>query len=303
MTTHNIVTLKTQRLRLSLYPQDGGCALSLTYNKDGRNFDIFKPVTHDFSTTLDARDSACFPLFPFSNRITKGAFTYNGQDYKLAPNMEPEPHAIHGWAWQNRASISQQTDTQITINHEQTDPSYPFLFSAQQQWILSEDDRIEIKLSITNTGDTPMPFGMGIHPYFVRTAGVTINTGCEKVMMNDDNMEPQSIIDVPPSLDLNTPRKVQDLQMDNCFTGWNRQCEIHWPEYQLQMNISADEIFKNVVIFIPEGENFFCVEPVTNINDAFNNSLGYIDSGLKELHSGQTLSASVFLDFKTTDIE
>ena len=85
--------LETKAMKLTLLPDLGGSVGGLTYMAQ----DILRP----FARTADESplQTAGFPLFPFSGRISEGRFAWNGRDVSLAPNFLPEPHAIHGQAW------------------------------------------------------------------------------------------------------------------------------------------------------------------------------------------------------------
>ena len=45
---------------------------------------------------------------------------------------------------------------------------------------------------------------------------------------------------------------------------------IPWPEWDAALKISAKSPLDYLVIFTPPEEDFFCVEPVSHVTDAFN---------------------------------
>ena len=82
--------------------------------------------------------------------------------------------------------------------------------------------------------------------------------------------------------------------MDNCFGGWNGEAAIRWPETGLTFRIEAEPAFGHLVIYLPPGEDFFCVEPVSNANDGFNLfDLGVPATGVRVLAAGETLAGTV----------
>ena len=54
------------------------------------------------------------------------------------------------------------------------------------------------------------------------------------------------------------------------------------------------EPFRHLVLYVPAGEPFFAVEPVSNANDGFNLlARGVADSGVRVLAPGETLGGTV----------
>ena len=63
---------------------------------------------------------------------------------------------------------------------------------------------------------------------------------------------------------------VNKKALDNVFCGWNREVLISWPEWKASLKISAEVPVDVLVILTPEDEEYFCVEPVSHLTDAFN---------------------------------
>lgn len=58
--------------------------------------------------------------------------------------------------------------------------------------------------------------------------------------------------------------------MRSRFGGWDGRAEIHWREHDMTLSIEADAAFTHLVVYVPPGQDFFCVEPVSHANDGFN---------------------------------
>src|SRR5205085_4727354 len=89
------IELKAGDLRLAVRADLGGSIAGLWLG------DV--PVMRSTeAAALDAsRQSACYPLVPYSNRLGYRRFRWAGQDYRTLPNYEPDnPHSLHGVAWQ-----------------------------------------------------------------------------------------------------------------------------------------------------------------------------------------------------------
>ena len=77
---------------------------------------------------------------------------------------------------------------------------------------------------------------------------------------------------------LNQGLSVNQNALDNLFTGWNREVLISWPEWNANLRIITDTPLDFMVIYTPTNADYFCVEPVSNVTDAFN-MLARGDSG------------------------
>ena len=277
-------------LELDLCPEIGGCIAAFRF----RNHDLLRPAGH-LTTAVDVQRASTFPLVPFSNRVGYATFTFERETVHLAPNFPPEPHAIHGVGWELpwRVAHAGESSAELVLRH--AIPDTPFDFEAVQHVVLASD-RLELRLALTNRGERRMPAGIGYHPFFVRTDGATLQTQLRHVWLPDEEKLPRERIELPETWDFSRPRPVSTLEMDHCFDGWDGEATICWPETARRVIIEADPVFRHAVIFIPPGADFFCFEPVTNANDAFNLAArGVEDVGMVVLAPGETLEGTVNL--------
>ncbi|MNW11390.1 hypothetical protein D3C71_2088380 [compost metagenome] len=62
------------------------------------------------------------------------------------------------------------------------------------------------------------------------------------------------------------------------------------------MALHADPAFAHLVVYTAPGADFLCVEPVTNVADAFNlAAAGDTRTGMRELAPGERFSATALL--------
>jgi len=121
---------------------------------------------------------------------------------------------------------------------------------------------------------------------------------------------PQQPAPVPPAWDFSRGVAMDDARfapaihgftgedlMDHCFQGWDGVAEISWPDRVIRLTMQADEIFRNFVIYIPQGKPFFCAEAVTHTIDGFNLSArGVPDTGMIVLEHGESLSGKTWFE-------
>jgi aldose 1-epimerase len=129
------LTIGSDRATAVISPKHGGSVLRFDVDE--------RPVLRPASGSLDPRQLACFPLVPYCNRIAGGRFEHGGTTVELSPNIEGEPHPLHGHGWLERWHV--------------------------------ERTRLDIGLDLTNLSDRPMPAGIGLHPYFERPARISVN--------------------------------------------------------------------------------------------------------------------------------
>jgi len=87
-----------------------------------------------------------------------------------------------------------------------------------------------------------------------------------------------------------------DLVLDHCFAGWDGRAEIRWPESRVRVVMEASAPLRHVIVYSPEGEPFFAIEPVSHANDGFNLfASGQPGSGVVVLRAGESLEGSFSL--------
>jgi len=68
-------------------------------------------------------------------------------------------------------------------------------------------------------------------------------------------------VGVPPAWDFAMGRNVNDVALNTCFEGWDGRATLIWPQRRLRLDMAAGAPFSNLVLYMPAGERFFCVEP------------------------------------------
>ena len=226
-----------------------------------------------------------------TNRIAQGRFRFAAAEYRLALNFGDHPHSIHGVGWQRawRVTNVARDAATLTLGHT-PDASWPFAFSAEQRFRLTAT-ALHVALAVTNGHTSPAPAGLGLHPYFPRTAaavphaGTTLRFSADAVWRNGVDHLPSERVNVPPEWDHRAGRTVGELALDNCFAGWDGTAVLTWPDRR--MTIEATDIFRHLVVYTPPGQGFFCVEPVSHMNDAINRG------GMRVLEPGGTMRGEV----------
>ena len=259
------IDLTYDKWELALAPELGGSIATCAY--DGQ--DILRRATPEGLAGNDAREMACFPLVPFSNRIELGRFSFGGREITLPRNMGDHPHPLHGQGWRGAWQLTDQTPTRAVLTYTHEADAWPWRYQAMQRFDLAPDS-LTIRLGLTNTSDTPMPAGLGLHPYFPRKTGVTLTTGVTHLWEATSEQIPIRRIALPGELDFSRGIEIETIDLDHCFAGWNGKARIAWPGERYHVCMMGDETLEHLVVYTPPQKDFFCVEGVENMNNAFN---------------------------------
>ena len=279
--------LSNSAFRLQLSPEHGGSVDALSWHGE----DLLLPTR----TPADGpTDRAGFPLVPFAGRITGSRFDFGGRSIALPPNFLPEPDVIHGYGWRAQWQVSEQSDTAITLTHECNALEWPTSYTAHQTLRLGAH-ALELEMSVTNTGSNAMPAGLGWHPYFP-VDGAEVRSHVSAIWRPEHaaaTPQPEALSDAD---NLNTAQRVSDLSLDHCFTSAKAETVLNWPARNLQIKMTASDIFGHLVAYTPAEAPYFCVEPISHVPDAVNLQNPPKQTGLRVLQAGQTLSGKIWLE-------
>lgn len=305
MNSPDRATLTTEHGVLDLLPASGGCIARFSVRTPSGEVDILRPLTGDAlaggrAEPVDPRDTACFPLVPYSGRVRDGRFVWGGREVQERLNFAPEPHAIHGHGWQQPWRVEACGDDTATLAYTHEPGGWPYAYTARQQFRLAPPDglnilcTLEMTVSLTNESQDTMPAGLGLHPYFPRTRDARLSADVSGVWLTDDDVMPVERASLPSNMTLPDGINIDETPLDNAFTGFGGSAEIEWPGRGLKVRLRAGSPLSFLVVYTPPGEDFFCVEPVSNCTDAFNLAAGgRDDTGTLTLAPGQTVQADV----------
>lgn len=282
------LTLESGTHRLQLLPELGGSIAAWEYRVGGRWQPMLRPWNH---AAPDAYTFACFPLAPWSNRIGAGGFEQDGVHYPVAPNRAGEPYPIHGDAWLQAWQIEQSSPTTLTL--ALTSDRFggnPYSYRASQRFDL-QADALVITLQVTHLGKTRLPYGLGLHPYFLRDADTRLQMQCDGLWLSRDDPMPVSHSTVlPPTFDYRTAASLDGPLIDHCFTGWDGKASISYPRHGFAIDLTMAACDGYALMYRPPGLDFFCLEPITHPIDAFHMPG---QPGLRLLASGQSMTLSL----------
>jgi aldose 1-epimerase len=267
------------------------------YDADGQ------PVLDGYSDDEMVGGGRGAVLAPWPNRLSGGAYEFQGARYQLAHTEPDRHHAIHGLVrWANWACAEHTADRVrlAIILHPQ--PGYPFCLSLSVEYALS-DAGLTVTSSAENAGSQAAPFGLGHHPYLTagtdRVDAARLQLPAASHLELNDRAIPTCVV-LPlegTELDFRRPKPIDTLQLDTpyadlIFDADGRARVVL--EGRRRVTLWMDRAFGYIQVFTGDTlqpparrRQGLAVEPMTCAPDAFNNHLG-----LRILQPGQTFTAS-----------
>ncbi len=291
---HPIVWLRYAHQRLGLVPSLGGGVAAWQLEQDQGLVDLWRPWD---GHNTDRYALASFAMVPWSNRISGGGFAQGGQFYAMQPNRVGEPYPIHGDGWLQPWALSQpDQDTLVLALESNAYGGNPYHYRATQTFQLV-DGGLNQSVHVTHLGASPLPYGLGQHPWFVRTPQTTLRASVHGVWLSGaDPLPTLHTTDLPASWDLNQGMNANGTLVDNVFTGWSGSGVIEWPEQGLRLEMRVPAMQDGTgndgycLVYRPPVGTAFCFEPVTHPIDAFH---APDRPGLRVLQTGESLALQV----------
>ncbi len=298
--THPIYWLHHADQRLGLLPSLGGGVATWQLNRNNDKLDLWRP----WAGSTDRYTLASFPLVPWSNRISAGGFEFDGVFYPMAPNRDGEPYPIHGDGWLQRWRLNQPQENTVEMwLDSQAFDGNPYVYSALQRFELFKGG-MDQTLTVTHNGIQPLPYGLGQHPFFPRSADTRLTTSVQGVWLSGhDSLPAEHTAELPDGWDPRGGMNVNGSLIDNAYTGWSGQARIDWPDHQLALTIQVPDILARgqanglCLLYRSPVISAFCFEPVTHPIDAF-----HLPGrpGLRVLRTGESLMLKVQWRFADT---
>jgi aldose 1-epimerase len=283
--TAAIITLESATQKLDLSPDIGGSVTAWEWKDGERQFPLFRPWD---GKSDDRYTVACFPLVPWSNRITGGGFEQGGVFYPLHPNRAGEPYPIHGDGWLQAWQVAERAEDRIKLTLESHNfDGDPYRYRSTETFTLLQNG-LQIDLTVTHLGDKPLPYGLGLHPYFMRNHQTLFQAKAEGAFLSGSDPIPTShTTTLPATWDYNRPAPLEGPLVDNCFTGWDGKAVIRYPDHGISLTMVMPDCNGYSLMFRPPGLDYFCFEPITHPIDAF-----HMESqpGLTVLERGDSLA-------------
>ncbi len=278
-----MITLNANGWNIKIDPAQGALFHLCEYKLNS----VFRPFQFN-SNSIDhpQTSSGNFPLLPYSNRIEKGRFSFSGRDFVLPPNTPDQKHPLHGTAWLNPWQTLQATDDHCHLKQNYQGDGWPWAYQADYI-VRTENNQLRLELILENKDKTPMPSGLGFHPYFPDLNKAILSFQSRGVWLADHDVLPREWVETHEAFNFSSGRKLRDLSLDHCFTEVG-PATISWEDSNKKIVLRSSENLTYAAVFTDRDDNAFCFEPVSHVHNAINmaepanNGVITLDPGVRE---------------------
>jgi aldose 1-epimerase len=279
-----------------------GCNL-VRFKVGGRAVIDYDPallLAHDFTGTP--------VLYPTPNRVRECRFAWKGRVYpQRRAGRDVYEHGLahlESWEFEPPTAAVNEARFSAWLDCRPGGPmfeAFPFAHRITLAFTLTAHG-ISVEYTVENHGAEELPFGFGLHPYFMKLdgdGGTFVSLPATTVMEATSELLPTGrLLEVAGTgLDLRCPMAVGVLDVDNVFTRVEpgRHARVEYRRTGLAVDLEATPDFSHLVLYTPRGERFFCLENQTCSTDAHNlHALGFTEAaGLKTVAPGAVHRGSV----------
>ncbi|MDR2902536.1 MAG: hypothetical protein LBU87_05465 [Lactobacillales bacterium] len=291
------IILENQFLKIGVLPECGASLSFFKYRKNEKWVDVLRPMNK--KEPLDSNDASMFLMIPYCSRIRGGNFVYWGIIRKVPKNQYGVSDPIHGDAWKSEFEIVSKSKEKIVLKmtHDKS-AGYPFSYEALVTYEIKKSE-FSVMMEVLNKTTLPIPCGMGVHPFFVKTKDVELDYKTKMVWSNWSDPIFDKPYATPDAWNFDGGRPLKNAVFDTCFGGFDGKGKIIYPEMGITVSIDAPDIFRHVVLYAPKGKDFFCLEPASNAANAFNLAgAGVVGTGIQSIGPNQSLTGKITFDIQ-----
>ncbi|MEQ6291578.1 aldose 1-epimerase [Vogesella sp. GCM10023246] len=289
-----LLSLRHGPLHVELLPQAGGSIARCYLQHDARRQHVLRPASDAAIAQHAVEGMACFPMLPLCGRLRDGSFPLpDGSRVSLPPAWR-DNHFLHGVGWRLPWQVLAQGPDHASLQLRVEQGAGPYRFTATQH-IALHDGGLQHTLTLRNEAAQALPYGIGLHPYFPRYADTTLQTRIAGLWQADAAilpLLPQAAAALASALAAGL--HPDDWPLDNTAYGWAGA--LHIRHAGLQLQLSAGPPAGLLTVYTPPGQDFFCLEPCTQVPD-FPNLTAHpaTQTGGHWLAPGQRLAISMQL--------
>ena len=246
-------------------------------------------------------------LFPWPGRIADGRFSYGGRDVQLPINDPSHNCAIHGLTYNRVFEVIRKGPYFVAArldsrNDADLSALWPFPFVLDLDYEVGNGLRLHA--AVENVGTSPMPFGIGAHPYFHAPLDRRGTRGAMQIQGDIDRHWQLDARLLPTAQALEAPNGRFDVRkpvtlgsdlLDDAYTldpkRGARAARLIDPQLKMALELRAAPIFRNLVLFAPPAPDVVALEPYTCGPNAFNLAAEGADTGMLELQPGARFEA------------
>lgn len=285
MPADDLLTIAEGGIRVELLPAVGGRLHRL------------QAFGHDLLRTPDdpgehARDPfrwGAYVMAPWCNRIAALPTEVGGETVSVSSNF-PDGTAIHGQVYEAPWDVEPDGSLSITGGGD----GWPWRYRCGLRVTIA-NAVLSIDQSITNLADSPMPAGLGLHPWFRRPLHLRIQADA----VLHSNLDPEASIEtVAGPWDLRTMRRVPDDLDATWLAPQDPDVQLHWPEAGVAATMRVRSTAGVcIVVASPSSLDAIAIEPQTHAPHGLRRFLTGAPGALQAVRPGGTMRLTTELTF------
>jgi len=247
------LTLRSDSLEVVVLPGIGG----RIHRIRAFGADLLRTPPHAATHLDEPIFWGAYPMAPWCNRAMAGTTEVAGKDVRLVPNFA-DGTAIHGLVlaapWTSNADGSMRVEAGGDGWPWRHDVSFVPRVSGRT---------VELTYRLVNRADSPMPAGLGLHPWFRRPVEVRLPAEAVYDANSGSPREPES---VAGSFDLRTLAEPSG-GLDATWTRLGeRRIELHWRQLGVRavLEMESDATSACVALASPQSIDAVAIEPQTH---------------------------------------
>jgi aldose 1-epimerase len=250
-------------------------------------------------------------LFPFPGRILGTSFRYEGREYPLVAG-DGRGNAIHGFVLDRPWRVVEKSDFHVTGEfHAARDDRtllerWPADFRITATYAIA-GATLSITIDLDNPDDRPLPFGLGLHPYFSTPVGGASADDCRvrvpvrsaweltDMIVTGRQQPAESVGPIAGGM------RLGDMRLDHVFGGvefknGRATALIEDSAVGATVALTWDQTFGVCVVYNPPHRQSVCIEPYTCVPGTRGPGEARVDAGWRVLPPGESLRAEVSIE-------
>jgi len=202
-------------------------------------------------------------------------------------NRAAEGTAIHGLARDLPWEVTSAVPDQVILRQRLT--FAPFDYTARLTVSLDADG-VLMEMELRHEGAAPVPYGMGWHPWFMRSAATSLHLNATQRANHSERGLPQNFASCTGI----AADEAGLIGLDNFFAGWDGVARLVTPAGIITLTATGD-FAAGVQVYAPPTQPLICVEPVSHMPDAPNRPALAAAAPMRLLAPGQSLRGTIRL--------
>lgn len=253
MTSVEDLTLRGDELEIVLLPGIG----ARIHRIRAFGEDLLRTPKHATAHLDEPFFWGAYPMAPWCNRAPAGSTELAGRRVRLAANF-PDGTAIHGLV--SRVPWTVGSDGTLSVTAGGDGWPWPHDVSLMPSVV---GRTLELKYRLTNRADSPMPAGIGLHPWFRAPVEVRIPADAAYETNTGSAAEPRR---VSGALDLRRPA-APATGLDGTWTALREPAiDLRWPGLGIQarLDMTSEAAATCVALASPSSIDAIAIEPQTH---------------------------------------